>query len=101
MFSISCFDFYREMVNKTIDECMHSIRVECSTIANRQLCKQPCETFMSCGHQCKKKCMEICSPSDCQELVQTTTLSPCGHPVMKTCSDYHSCNILSHLCRFN
>jgi len=80
------------MVNKTIPECMHSIRVECSTIASRQLCKQPCEQVLSCGHPCKKKCMETCSSSDCQELVQTTVLSPCGHPVLKTCSDFNSCN---------
>ena len=80
------------MINKTIIECMHSIRVECSTIASRRLCKQPCVKFMSCRHQCKRQCNETCSPLVCQELVQTTKLSPCGHPVMKICSDYHSCN---------
>ena len=79
------------MVNKTIIDCMHSIRVECSTIASRRFCNQPCVKFLSCGHQCKRQCKETCSSLVCQELVQTTRLSPCGHPVMKTCCD-HSCN---------
>ncbi|KAI9551691.1 hypothetical protein GHT06_022027 [Daphnia sinensis] len=79
----------KEIVNKTIIVCMHPIRIECSALATRGLCKQPCEKYLSCGHQCKKQCRETCTPLACQEPVEIPKLSPCGHPFMKSCSDYH------------
>ena len=92
LFCILLFYFSREMVNKVIMECRHDIRVECWMPASRRLCKQPCVTLLSCGHQCKKQCGETCTTADCQDLIRTTMASPCGHPVMRKCSDYRSCN---------
>ncbi|XP_057379336.1 NFX1-type zinc finger-containing protein 1-like [Daphnia carinata] len=84
-----------EIVNKTIIECMHSIRIECSVIATRRLCKQPCEKYLKCGHQCKKQCRETCTSLTCQEPVEIRMLSPCGHPFVKSCSDYQTSHIVT------
>ena len=85
------------METKTIAECEHEVRIECSAVPTRKDCKDIWETILQCGHRCKKRCSEPCSSGDCVELVKTSTKNLCNHFVAVPCKDFHAGIKLSHL----
>ena len=50
-------------------------------------CSHQCNKMLSCGHQCKKKCGDICSITNCKELVEVNL--DCGHSMTTECWKSH------------
>ncbi|BES94879.1 NFX1-type zinc finger-containing protein [Nesidiocoris tenuis] len=77
--------YCKEMVPRRVKACGHVIKVECHTPDELlpDLCEEPCEKHLSCGHPCPGTCRQICDALECLTKVKFTL--PCGHPVMVHC----------------
>ncbi|XP_077298497.1 NFX1-type zinc finger-containing protein 1-like [Arctopsyche grandis] len=62
-------------VHKTRKDCSHSIKIACHKDPNLLPCNKDCTREMSCGHICKRKCVEPCT--GCQVKVKKER--SCGH----------------------
>ncbi len=86
------------MMVKTFPECGHSLQLACSdaTVPNQNMCNQPCESVLSCGHLCRESCSAKCSEVNCQEMVEISSSKGfCGQPILKPCNQ--SGNIIKEL----
>ncbi|GJQ79482.1 hypothetical protein Trydic_g16335 [Trypoxylus dichotomus] len=65
-------------IEKTIPDCGHKVKIECSKVPTTKDCKQNCVLELPCGHKCKNKCKEPCT-TKCEELVDSVISLGCGH----------------------
>ncbi|PSN54493.1 hypothetical protein C0J52_05539 [Blattella germanica] len=83
----SCYepcDGCNVVVEKTIPDCGHKIKLRCSTVPERSMCRKPCERTLDCGHTCKLECGKTCE-IECKEFVESHTVAGCGHVVQLPC----------------
>ena len=64
------------IVEKTLPDCSHVVRIECHSSSMRITCTMPCEKILKCGHLCQTKCGENCSTM-CYTNINKTL--ECGH----------------------
>lgn len=54
--------------------------MKCKSIPERKHCSNDCEMILGCGHLCKKKCKDMCTSKECEEIVlQKNSQLACGH----------------------
>ena len=79
-------------MDKTIPECGHALKWYCTynaTFLNQNMCEQPCESLLSCGHPCRRPCCDVClEADDCRQLVEISSSNGlCGHLIRKPCNE--------------
>jgi hypothetical protein len=81
---------------KHMTECGHDIMFECSKQPKKSDCLSNCKKTLTCGHNCQKKCNEICEP--CIYPMEVT--SPCRHKskVLIDCGDLNKTWIYASKC---
>lgn len=84
------------LIPKIRPQCMHSIKVQCSSDASMSFCNEPCKRMRQCGHKCKSVCSMQCESELCNVEIQT--ISPCGHPVTVCCKDRENTEKLMDAC---
>ncbi len=70
-------------VDKVIPECGHAIILPCHQAPSTDLCLQPCERTLPCGHHCGLLCGEQCSGQHCE--IRITKDLACGHTKKVEC----------------
>ncbi|PFX31407.1 NFX1-type zinc finger-containing protein 1 [Stylophora pistillata] len=110
-----CPDCYHGMT-KTVPQCGHEQSIPCCVAPAKFSCLVKCEKVLQCGHNCRKKCGEVCTDKCKVKCVRTlqcghnkevachldpTTVEchndckkvlECGHPCTKRCKDECQCN---------
>ncbi|XP_067856938.1 NFX1-type zinc finger-containing protein 1-like [Heptranchias perlo] len=69
-------------VTKVIPQCGHEQAVPCFLPPERFTCQEPCCKAIGCGHQCVRRCGEICT-KNCPAKVKVTMR--CGHERQVLC----------------
>ena len=74
--------FCRVLAEKTLPDCQHTVKTECSRSTTGFKCEKRCEKML-CGdeHPCKKKCFQHCGPC----LTEVTRTLECGHSLAMPC----------------
>ncbi|XP_033625660.1 NFX1-type zinc finger-containing protein 1-like isoform X1 [Asterias rubens] len=79
-------------VMKVLPICGHELFMKCFLEPKHADCSKPCEKTLKCGHQCQKKCGEICQKltlsgckKDCTKPCEKTL--KCGHKCQKKCGE--------------
>jgi len=80
-------------VDKVIEECGHTMRLNCDTSPSRKDCREPCENTLSCGHKCTKFCGMDCG--ECETRVEV--VSNCLHENEKI---YVPCRIVGQVWKY-
>ena len=74
-----------QMVDKTIQECGHEVKLPCWKPPEHQNCNLPCENILTpCGHQCQQVCGNVCNPLACKVKVEKQL--DCGHKINVSCN---------------
>ncbi|KAL3847673.1 hypothetical protein ACJMK2_018572 [Sinanodonta woodiana] len=89
-------------VTKTIPKCGHEQDVPCYLDPALFLCRNPCETILSCGHRCQEMCGDM-HTKNCTYLVEKTLscshtlevfchVNTCSKPCMEILKCGHQCD---------
>lgn len=62
--------------------CGHAFQMVCHEDPEKITCRKNCKKLLACGHVCRRKCQEKCSP--CTQLVDKVVLR-CGHTAKVPC----------------
>uniref|UniRef100_UPI00358EECEB NFX1-type zinc finger-containing protein 1-like n=1 Tax=Myxine glutinosa TaxID=7769 RepID=UPI00358EECEB len=89
-----CTEQCQHPINATLS-CGHKENVLCFQQNNSEKCTSPCDKLLPCGHICKGKCKDKCSPY-CFEVVDFTL--PCGHQMELKCFMSQLKNNCPHPC---